>query len=370
MALVSWTTVLLLLGVSAGGVEPPAGFECVPLQVRHHSTKTISLTVQAVVNGRPVRLMVDTGASISCLDKRFADELKLVPVAHGQAVGSGFRHDPMPLLQLTEFRLGSVALRPQVGILDLAWLSDRDRHDGPEVVGLLGADVLQATGARVDFDRPALYLRNPVEWDRQRFQGSWRAVSLVRRGEPADPAGLSLRVIGSRAVLATGQPDGVRVLAATIDFSRNAFVPRSYTLIDIEHLDPPRQSKKVKVFGTDVTIIEPGMAFGLYGCYEFAGDRLMMTLPTDPTKDQRQVPSRLESTAGNGTDVVTFERDRSPADIRQHLARLVRGWVAGRTGWEVAVADDWTLTATHAGRRQRVTVRPDGSVTVGPHRPE
>lgn len=368
MALVSWTTAVLLLSVPANGSELPAGVERLPLNAGPGQISN-GLSVRAVINGRPARLLVDTGASLSGLDRRFADELKLVAHAHAEAVGIGAAHVPMPLARLSELRIGSVVLQPHVGILDLGWLNTyRDPHDGLDVVGLLGADVLQVTGARVDFDPPALYFRDPVERDRQRFQGAWRAVSLVRRGEPANPAGLSLRVTGRRAVLATGRSDGVRVLAGTLDFYRDAFTPRTYCLSGIEHLDPPKRSRQLNLPKLDIYITERGMAVDWSGCFEFAGDRLVLTLPTDLRQAQRQTSRRLESTAANQTDVVTFERDRSPTDFRVHLALLVRRWIAGHTGWELAVGGDGALMGSHRGRNLQIEARPDGSLTARPLR--
>ncbi len=118
------------------------------------------LMVAAYINGSgPYNLVLDTGATLTCIDERLARQLRLprkrgaVGVGAG-AVGSG----RVPLVQVDSVRLGATTVRNMTAcVLDLSHL--RDLGAGG-VSGLLGLNFLTEFHVTLDFDNRLLTLRN------------------------------------------------------------------------------------------------------------------------------------------------------------------------------------------------------------------
>lgn len=85
----------------------------------------------------------------------------------------------------------------------------------------------------------------------------------------------------------------------------------------------------------------------------------------------------MESSAGSGVDLITFERVKPP-NTAIHVPTVLNAVVEyvsnGKLptrlgGWDVAVTPDWALTGVDPARQLRFTARLDGSVTFAPVRP-
>ncbi len=339
-----------------------------------------SLVVSAKLGDRTVRFLVDTGAEITCIDERLANELKLPTHSQGGVQGIGTRHVPVRVVELKGLRLGSLPeMTPLVGVLDMSWANkERDRTAQLDVVGVLGSDILGRTGATVDFARSSLTLHDPVEWNRHRMQGEWRAVSVDRAGSAIDCTGLTLTVTDRRAVVRTGRATGPRVMAGKLDIFRDA-VPGTYWIYEVEHLDPPLRTRQIYI-GDVRFFVGRRELNDIVGRYDFRAGRLVMTLPSDMRgRGPFAVPDALHSPllpspAVGSLDLVTFERVE-PSYAGRNIA-AVAGWLAGgprpvvRAGpWVCSVTPDWAVTGVDLGRRLRFTARPDGSVTFVPLRP-
>ena len=118
------------------------------------------LHVSAVVNGVPCRLVVDTGASLTVLDRQFARKARLGGYDTGHyARGIGTKARPIRVSQFPELKVGDFLIRNAA-----VTISDLDPEllggDGKApAVGLLGAEYLGLHGAVFDFNSGTLYLR-------------------------------------------------------------------------------------------------------------------------------------------------------------------------------------------------------------------
>jgi clan AA aspartic protease (TIGR02281 family) len=134
------------------------GFVAVPLEVNAVG----HFEVAAEVNGQPVRLLLDTGASHTVFATPSAARLGLrtAPGAE-RASGVGSSDHAVDSTVLDALRLGAFELR---GVA--AWTFDLSHvnralatRGGAEVDGAVGGDVLRPAEAVIDYARATLYLR-------------------------------------------------------------------------------------------------------------------------------------------------------------------------------------------------------------------
>jgi predicted aspartyl protease len=148
-----------------------SGFTEVPLESEHF------LAIEAKVKNLPVRLLVDTGASISTLDQSQAARLNLTPVKwEDPAEGSLIRNDVSGTLvgfgkigthkiwvtMLSKFEIGPSRWNNiSYGVANLKdWKLSKLGAPGDALQGILGADLLESRGgALIDFAGRKLWLR-------------------------------------------------------------------------------------------------------------------------------------------------------------------------------------------------------------------
>lgn len=118
--------------------------------------------VPASLNGTSARLVVDTGAYRTLLDRRAAARFQVTP-RHGRrqlrTMDLGGRRQEAHATSVASFQLGGVPVR-ETRVL----LADLESPPGANVAGLLGVNVLGNCGAIMDCGAARLYLagRNPV----------------------------------------------------------------------------------------------------------------------------------------------------------------------------------------------------------------
>ena len=121
-----------------------------------------ALVVPVYVNGQgPFQFVLDTGATLTCVDEEIATRLEL-PEARGvTGVGAGVGGSgAMRLVRVDSLRVGAAAAADVMGCaLDLRHIGSL----GLEVDGLLGLNFLRAFRVTLDFEREVLLLQQSEE---------------------------------------------------------------------------------------------------------------------------------------------------------------------------------------------------------------
>jgi predicted aspartyl protease len=118
------------------------------------------LLVPVYINGKgPYDFVLDTGATMTCLDQSLADSLRL-PARFGQVgVGLGVGGaGQVPIVRIDSLRTGDTsASQVSACLLDLSHL----KALGPKVEGLLGLNFLKSYRVTLDFERNVARLEKP-----------------------------------------------------------------------------------------------------------------------------------------------------------------------------------------------------------------
>jgi predicted aspartyl protease len=154
-------TFVLLLG-SCIGISQPGDVAPEPGEVRFELAGPggVALVVPVRVNGAgPFPFVLDTGATLTCIDETLARELALPDAKGTVALGGGIRGiGPMRLVALDSVALGDATVRDLRGCtVDLTAM----RTAGLDVRGLLGLNVLREYRLTVDFARRIVRLDDP-----------------------------------------------------------------------------------------------------------------------------------------------------------------------------------------------------------------
>ena len=126
----------------------------------HMAPRGSAILVSAFINGRgPIDLILDTGATLTCLDDSLANQLNLPARRGAVGVGAGVGlSGPLRLLRVDSLRVGSSeATNLTVCSLDLRSL----QHVSPGARGLLGLNFLKSFRVNIDFNRRVLQLAAP-----------------------------------------------------------------------------------------------------------------------------------------------------------------------------------------------------------------
>ena len=159
----------LLLGTGAclqlqeGGpaeVEAPADAAAGEVPFRLAGPTEAAIVVEVEVNGQgPYDLVLDTGATFTCLDETLAQELEL-PEERVMGVGAGLGGTgQMRVVRLESVKVGEATARDLLGCaVDLQHLQ---QLPGMDVDGLLGLNFLKSFHVTLDFERQILRLEAP-----------------------------------------------------------------------------------------------------------------------------------------------------------------------------------------------------------------
>lgn len=159
---------LLLLALSAaacqptgpGSVSAPADPDSAEVAFSWGGPNEAAMLVPVTINGRgPYDLVLDTGATFTCVDDALAEELEL-PAVRGQiSVGAGVGGaGRMHLARVDSLGVGPARMTDlSVCVLDLAHI----RQIGLDVQGLLGLNVLRHFRVGIDFERRTVALHAP-----------------------------------------------------------------------------------------------------------------------------------------------------------------------------------------------------------------
>ena len=134
------------------------GLQAVPIQV----SDSFNLYVSASINGKPARLMVDTGSFATLLHRSFVRRMRIATrQTPFSSSAVNLTERGVRVARIRKLSVGSVdIIGKEVGVIDLEGLI----HDGllqgsPPVAGLLGAELLNRHHGIIDFGTRTLYLK-------------------------------------------------------------------------------------------------------------------------------------------------------------------------------------------------------------------
>jgi hypothetical protein len=121
-----------------------------------------NLYVDGKVNGKPAKLMVDTGAFATLLHGPFLRRMKVPLRATAfSSTGVNLEERGVQLATISQFSVGALAMQKKdVAVIDLRGLIRDGLLDAkPPVAGLLGSEILQRHNGIIDFGTKTLYLK-------------------------------------------------------------------------------------------------------------------------------------------------------------------------------------------------------------------
>jgi len=134
------------------------GLQAVPIQV----SDGYNLYVNGSINGKPARLMVDTGSFATLLHRPFVRRMRIVTRETPYSSSAvNLKERGVRLARIRKLSVGSVDIfGKDVGVIDLEGLIHNGLLEGsPPVAGLLGAETLRRHHGIIDFGTRTLYLQ-------------------------------------------------------------------------------------------------------------------------------------------------------------------------------------------------------------------
>lgn len=119
--------------------------------------------VAARINGKKCWLIVDTGASTSCIHLDEASRLNMIPQESDiKATGAGASNMLTQLSENNSLELGDWKIsRLSFIVMDLSHVNEGLSQVGElPIIGILGADVLKKARAVIDYGRNCMYLKS------------------------------------------------------------------------------------------------------------------------------------------------------------------------------------------------------------------
>ncbi len=156
---------LAAAGCEAGGprrVTMPADPDAGEVPIRLVGPGGAALVVSTHINGEgPYDLILDTGATLTCVSESLAQQLDLPQRRLGVGVGIGIGGaGQVRMVQIDSLRVGGAAVESMPAcVLELAAL----RAITSNVEGLLGLNFLRNYHVTIDFERNVLVLADPAE---------------------------------------------------------------------------------------------------------------------------------------------------------------------------------------------------------------
>jgi predicted aspartyl protease len=135
------------------------GFTRIPMRLNSGN----HLEVPGVLNGHPTRLIVDTGAAVTTLDKRMASQAGVSISGTGfvEDAGEG-RVERLGTGDIKELTIGGFTIpKASVGVVNVSGEMLHSKSEEESNSGLIGAEYLAWNFAVIDVGGMTLYLRHP-----------------------------------------------------------------------------------------------------------------------------------------------------------------------------------------------------------------
>ena len=162
-AILDYDRMLLVMTIDPRVRAPAPGFDFRGYRrVRMRESEGFNLYVDGSINGKPARLMVDTGAFATLLHSPFVRQMN-IPLRQTKfrSIGVNVAQNRVRLATISKLSIGSLEMRSSnVAVINLDGLIHDQLLDGkPPVVGLLGSETLHRYHAIIDFGNRSLYLK-------------------------------------------------------------------------------------------------------------------------------------------------------------------------------------------------------------------
>jgi hypothetical protein len=137
----------------------------IPLQIINLQGDGFHPLINVSVFGRPFILVLDTGASRTAFDQAsilIADESTIVTTSDSLSTGLGTNTMESATATITDLKIGKLPVEEfEVAVLDLSTINIAYRQLGhPEVLGVLGGDILMKYNAVIDYGKQVLVLKS------------------------------------------------------------------------------------------------------------------------------------------------------------------------------------------------------------------
>ena len=130
-------------------------------KVKLKLTKTNHFEIKASINGEKGRFILDTGASISCVDFEYDNMFGLeVEDSNIKAAGAGAIDMLTQVSKKNTLKIGKwKSKKTSIILFDLTHVNTAlISHNSKPVHGIIGADILKKTKAIIDYNKKYLYL--------------------------------------------------------------------------------------------------------------------------------------------------------------------------------------------------------------------
>jgi hypothetical protein len=124
----------------------------------------IHLLVEVIINGFPVKLVLDTGASRTVLDRNTIDLFLVDQIEETDEESTSIGNQSLKSQKavINELLFGTISLKNKiVNVLDLANVIEvYESLNLPMIHGILGAELLQELNAIIDFKEKSVTISN------------------------------------------------------------------------------------------------------------------------------------------------------------------------------------------------------------------
>lgn len=132
------------------------------IEVPFRLTRVNHIVVQARVNGKSVTLIVDTGASRTCIAESSAERLGMISGTVEPAASLALPKKTKALSKLESLVIGSLHMTNfETWLVDFSYINMIVQWQGEDFCdGVLGADILMTKSAVIDYKCRKLYLKD------------------------------------------------------------------------------------------------------------------------------------------------------------------------------------------------------------------